>query len=109
MEECSIKVPEDGSTHGRMLQTLMGESPISRAEDHPEHDVLFIATQVARAAGLKDPAGAVNNAKRNHEAGLTLGTLMANHAISPLPKDTKWIRAKDALGDKLSSMKPDGI
>ncbi|MGE1525598.1 BRO-N domain-containing protein [Pseudomonas putida] len=56
---------------------------------HPEHDVLFIATQVARAAGLKDPAGAVNNAKRNHEAGLTLGTLMANHAISPLPKDTQ--------------------
>lgn len=25
---------------------------------HPEHDILFIATQVARAAGLKDPSHA---------------------------------------------------
>lgn len=24
---------------------------------HPEHDILFIATQVARAAGLKDAGG----------------------------------------------------
>lgn len=26
---------------------------------HPEHDILFIATQVARAAGLKNPSNAV--------------------------------------------------
>jgi len=29
--------------------------------DHPEHDLLFVATQVARASGLKNPSGAVSN------------------------------------------------
>jgi len=28
---------------------------------HPEHDLLFVATQVARAAGLKNPSAAVHN------------------------------------------------
>lgn len=27
---------------------------------HPEHDILFIATQVARAAGLKNPNNSVH-------------------------------------------------
>lgn len=27
---------------------------------HPEHELLFVATQVARAAGLKDPSNAVD-------------------------------------------------
>jgi prophage antirepressor-like protein len=27
---------------------------------HPEHDLLFVATQVARAAGLKDPSASVS-------------------------------------------------
>lgn len=32
---------------------------------HPEHDMLFIATQVARAAGLKNPSHAAGNFKNN--------------------------------------------
>ncbi len=28
---------------------------------HPEHDLLFVATQVARAAGLKNPSAAICN------------------------------------------------
>ncbi|EKT4529848.1 hypothetical protein QEM33_002422 [Pseudomonas putida] len=31
---------------------------------HPEHDLLFVATQVARAAGLKNPSHAVANYHR---------------------------------------------
>ncbi len=27
---------------------------------HPEHDLLFVATQVARAAGLKNPSASIN-------------------------------------------------
>ncbi|TBN49947.1 hypothetical protein EYC95_04265 [Pseudomonas sp. BGI-2] len=30
---------------------------------HPEHDLLFVATQVARAAGLKNPKGSVQYVK----------------------------------------------
>lgn len=39
---------------------------------HPEHDILFIATQVARAAGLKDPSGAVHSVKGLKDFGETL-------------------------------------
>lgn len=28
---------------------------------HPEHDLLFVATQVARAVGLKNPSGSVSS------------------------------------------------
>lgn len=28
---------------------------------HPEHDLLFVATQIARVVGLKNPSGAVSN------------------------------------------------
>lgn len=31
---------------------------------HPEHDLLFVATQVARATGLKNPSHAVSNYQR---------------------------------------------
>ena len=31
---------------------------------HPEHDLLFVATQVARASGLKNPSHAVSNYQR---------------------------------------------
>lgn len=56
---------------------------------HPEHELLFVATQVARGAGLKD------------------GSKQVRRVASE--SDSKWIRATDALGDNLSSMKPDGI
>jgi len=34
---------------------------------HPEHDLLFVATQVARAAGLKNPSHAIFNYHRVNE------------------------------------------
>ena len=54
---------------------------------HPEHDLLFVATQVARAAGLKDPAGAIRNAKKAVAQGHRhLASLMDKSSIS-LPKE----------------------
>ena len=53
---------------------------------HPEHDLLFVATQVARAAGLKDPAGAANAHRSKGLRGFSLERLMAREAMS-LPKD----------------------
>ncbi len=53
---------------------------------HPEHDILFIATQVARAAGLKDPSNAVHNFRRKGVRGITLKALIAENPIS-VPKD----------------------
>ena len=35
---------------------------------HPEHELLFVATQVARAAGLKHPSMSIQSFK-NHDAG----------------------------------------
>ncbi|WP_457253103.1 hypothetical protein [Pseudomonas juntendi] len=80
---------------------------------HPEHELLFVATQVARAAGLKNPSTAVGNfhsqtigykvqvgnlpslpnivrdghkIKSNHKAGRDLAGLIRQERIS-LPKD----------------------
>lgn len=42
---------------------------------HPEHDLLFVATQVARAAGLKNPAGNASDfakVMRKQNQGITL-------------------------------------
>lgn len=61
---------------------------------HPEHDILFIATQVARAAGLKHPADSVTLARKYHKCGHSLKTLTDHHSVS-LPVDT--------LGRKLRS------
>ncbi|MDN5674099.1 MAG: hypothetical protein L0G86_02360 [Pseudomonas sp.] len=55
---------------------------------HPEHDLLFVATQVARAAGLKDPADAINQARVAHKAGRQLKGLIGQSPIS-LPKDIR--------------------
>lgn len=57
---------------------------------HPEHDILFIATQVARAAGLKDPATAVSDYRKlrthEHVPGEALQALTGNLPVS-LPKE----------------------
>lgn len=45
---------------------------------HPEHDLLFIATQVARAAGLKEPSRAVCSVQSLKEFGRV-------HRLSDLP------------------------
>jgi prophage antirepressor-like protein len=55
---------------------------------HPEHDLLFIATQVARAAGLKDASGAVHNFRSKGRRGASLKALMAENAIC-LPTDER--------------------
>jgi prophage antirepressor-like protein len=55
---------------------------------NPEHELLFVATQVARAAGLKDPAGAANAHRAKGLRGVSLDSLMAPQAMS-LPKDSR--------------------
>ena len=57
---------------------------------HPEHDLLFVATQVARAAGLKDPHNQVSLA-----AG-KLGALRVS-SIGNLPRDGRMIKANSWL------------
>ena len=56
---------------------------------HPEHDVLFVVTQVVRAAGLKDSKSAINDfrvLKGQAQPGHHLTTLMGQFPTS-LPKD----------------------
>lgn len=54
---------------------------------HPEHDLLFVATQVARAAGLKDPGSSIRTSKRRIPDGsIQLSSLTALSAAS-LPKE----------------------
>ncbi|WP_060519985.1 BRO family protein [Pseudomonas sp. NBRC 111134] len=60
---------------------------------HPEHRLLFIATQVAKAAGLKNPAVAINVARRNHGSGGALETLILPDSIS-LPVDAQGRRIR---------------
>ncbi|TLX62144.1 hypothetical protein DN820_17590 [Stutzerimonas nosocomialis] len=50
---------------------------------HPEHDILFIATQVARAAGLKNASYAAStNAKRyGHTKAIQVGVLLGSMEI----------------------------
>ena len=52
---------------------------------HPEHDLLFVATQVARAAGLKDPSVAVRDHRKTKHGsghGRMLEALMGYSPIS---------------------------
>jgi prophage antirepressor-like protein len=54
---------------------------------HPEHDLLFVATQVGRAAGLKDPGSSIRTSKRRLPTGtVALSSLTALSAVS-LPKE----------------------
>ncbi len=39
---------------------------------HPEHDLLFIAAQVARGSGLKDPSNAVHHVRKLRDFGPVL-------------------------------------
>lgn len=54
---------------------------------HPEHDLLFVATQVARAAGLKNPSDSVAHARRVSKAGQALLTPTEGSSVS-LPTDS---------------------
>jgi len=65
---------------------------------HPEHELLFVATQVARAAGLKDPANAVANYRKGYSLGLTLSGLIGDSPISlPLDDLGRKLRSNTAL------------
>jgi prophage antirepressor-like protein len=65
---------------------------------HPEHDLLFVATQVMKAAGLKSPYVAISSYKRlqSHEGTIwpTIGSvgislhLQRREAIQPMPHTT---------------------
>ncbi len=57
---------------------------------HPEHDLLFIATQVARAAGLKNPSVVVGNFKATKACNMRLSlrdVLLAYSNPVDLPLD----------------------
>lgn len=85
----ATQAPNDNAMHftkqsfmGIELDILLG---------HPEHDILFIATQVARAAGLKNPKTAAGNFK--HNSGKCTFSISLEEATKgyqipvPLPKD----------------------
>lgn len=62
---------------------------------HPEHDLLFIATQVARAAGLKVPSQQASRHARivGHQGALQLGSIQIVEALES-PKGvqkTSWL------------------
>lgn len=67
---------------------------------HPEHDILFIATQVARASGLKDSKGSVNQARRFHKSGMQMQEALVEDLSTcdlPLDQGGKKLRSTTTL------------
>ncbi|MEN5236890.1 BRO family protein [Pseudomonas sp. TWI923] len=65
---------------------------------HPEHELLFVATQVARAAGLKHPAESIRSARNHLGAGQNLATLIQQNCISlPLDIHGKRMRSNTVM------------
>ncbi|AGZ33919.1 MAG: Bro-N domain-containing protein [Pseudomonas sp.] len=60
---------------------------------HPEHDLLFVAFQVAEASGLKNAKSSVSNIRIAHKLGKQLGTLVQDQCIS-LPIDASGRRLR---------------
>lgn len=60
---------------------------------HPEHDLLFVASQVAAAAGLGNPKAAVHNNRQWRKSGVQLGTLVQLSDTS-LPRDSQGRRLR---------------
>ena len=54
---------------------------------HPEHELLFVATQVARAAGLKDPKSSIYHARHKLQEGRAVETLVEDCSTIGLPLD----------------------
>lgn len=52
---------------------------------HPEHELLFVGTQVARAAGLKDPATSVTKARVRRKIGHQLQEVFNGREIEQWP------------------------
>lgn len=70
---------------------------------HPEHDILFIATQVAKAAGLKDPAGRAANFAKVMRAQ---GTAMSLADVAGQIGDYAICGPKDSIGRSLQLRAP---
>ncbi|NQD53866.1 hypothetical protein HP546_00610 [Pseudomonas sp. CM25] len=56
---------------------------------HPEHELLFVGSQVARAAGLKDPSASIRNTKRVMQGHIYLSGLLEDlsRSLPNLPKE----------------------
>src|SRR5450830_1180215 len=54
---------------------------------HPDHDLLFLGTQVARCAGLKDPKSSIYHARQKLKDGRQLETLVEDCSTIALPMD----------------------
>lgn len=72
---------------------------------HPEHDLLFVATQVAGAAGLKSPSANVSDyrkTERGAEGALTLRDALILEKSISVPKDGlgRTYRSTTALGSE---------
>ena len=68
---------------------------------HPEHELLFVATQVAKAAGLKNPSASVAEYRKTGAGkvhALQLGTLLQDSCISaPLDGLGRSMRSSTAI------------
>ena len=53
---------------------------------HPEHDLLFVAYQVAVAVGLKNAKSSVSNIRINHGLGRQIAALV-QHSCTEMPTD----------------------
>lgn len=68
---------------------------------HPDHDILFIATQVARAAGLKNPSQSSNLGAKlaGHTQCLQFGSLILQETPEGKPRSvqkTSWMFSEGA-------------
>ena len=63
---------------------------------HPEHDLLFIATQVARVAGLKHPASSVAHSRTALVAGFQFQEIQDYSVLMKSPSVPFGLR-KDAV------------
>ncbi|MDU7524743.1 MAG: BRO family protein [Roseomonas mucosa] len=52
---------------------------------HPEHELLFVATQVARAAGLKDPTSSVAKSRYRQRIGQQLKEILSGFETEQWP------------------------
>lgn len=54
---------------------------------HPEHELLFVATQVGRAAGLIDPSTSIRQIKKRHSTGHVQLASLTVQLTGSLPKE----------------------
>jgi prophage antirepressor-like protein len=64
---------------------------------HPEHELIFVGQQIARAAGLKDPSESVRHERLKRHAGIQLASLR------PLIEQNSFSLPKDSQGRRMRS------